>query len=62
MTTDVKKMREELGDLAPQDWDDVLVIQLYRVLINENTSIVAVELAASGFKLSQNVWSERNPI
>lgn len=62
ITADVKKMREELGDLAPQEWDDILVKQLYRVLMSDNTSIKAVELAASGFKLNQIVWSERNPI
>ena len=62
ITIDVNQMRKELGDLAPPEWDDVLVKQLYKVLMSENTSIVAVELAASGFKLNQIVWSERNPI
>ena len=62
-----KDMREALGDLAKPDWDEVLVEQLYRVLMDESAPPVLVELAASGFKLGKldkTYWkpSDRNVI
>lgn len=62
ITTDVKQMREELGELAKPGWDDQQVESLYRALLNSDTTQVAVDILGAGLKLGKIVWSERNPI